>query len=218
MTKGGYSRAYLFEDDDELTLVDTGWDTDAHIILEYLASIDRSPTEIRHIALTHAHRSHLGGLATLAALSGAKVWCHETEAPIIRGDARAHPINLWPPLPVRLVPFRILSWLNLPKHQPWRELTYVGDREIGPLTVIHTPGHTPGHLAFVYRGSVLAAGDAVATWPRLGPGWPGFNLDERLYRASLWKLVQMAPQVVGPGHGDAIVAGAPELLLRLYLM
>ena len=37
--KGGYSRCYLFEDGDDLTLVDTGWDDDANGILKYLASI-----------------------------------------------------------------------------------------------------------------------------------------------------------------------------------
>ena len=34
--QGGYSRAYLFEDGDHLTLVDTLFDDDAHMIVEYL--------------------------------------------------------------------------------------------------------------------------------------------------------------------------------------
>jgi hypothetical protein len=45
-SQGGYSRAYLFEDGDQLTLVDTLWDEDAHMILEYLWSIGRTPGEI----------------------------------------------------------------------------------------------------------------------------------------------------------------------------
>ncbi len=78
--QGGYSRAYLFEDVDGLTLVDTLWDTDAHMILEYLWRIGRTPRDIKHIVMTHAHRSHLGGLATLKALSGATVHSHPEEA------------------------------------------------------------------------------------------------------------------------------------------
>ena len=72
------------------------------------------------------------------------------------------------------------------------------------MTVIHTPGHTPGHLVFSYRDSALAVGDAVATWPKFGPGWPGFNQDERQYRQSLRRVVELEPDVVCPGHGDAI--------------
>ena len=36
LSQGGYSRAYLFEDTHGLTLVDTLWDEDAHMILRYL--------------------------------------------------------------------------------------------------------------------------------------------------------------------------------------
>ncbi len=69
MRKGGYSQAYLFDDGHALTLVDTGWDDDGHSILNYLWKLGRTPDELAHIAITHAHRSHLGGLATLKRLA-----------------------------------------------------------------------------------------------------------------------------------------------------
>lgn len=209
LRKGGYSRSYLFEDDEDgtLTLVDTGWDDDAGAILRYLDDIGRSPAEISHIAMTHYHRSHLGGLARLARISGAEVSSHASEAPVIEGTRRAHPVALLPLRPLPLIPFRIISWTPLYKHVPWHVKRFLqeGD-EVGPLTVVHTPGHTAGHLAFRYRESVLVVGDAVATWPlRLSAGWPGFNRDDTEYRRSLVKLVRGRPDVVGPGHGDAIV-------------
>jgi glyoxylase-like metal-dependent hydrolase (beta-lactamase superfamily II) len=218
--KGGYSRSYLFEDDDAtLTLVDTGWDADAGIILRYLEDIGRSPSEIEHIALTHAHRSHLGGVKRLVELSGANVWCHATEAPIVEGREKAHPIRLWPPLPVRLIPFRIISWLPILKHRPAEvkpEHYVVEGERVGPLTVLHTPGHTEGHLAFRYGASVLAVGDAVATWPKkFSAGWPGFNRDNREYRQSLMRLVASDPDVVCPGHGDAIVHDTADRMRAL---
>ncbi len=214
--KGGYSRCYLFEQGDDLTLVDTGWDDDANMILKYLASIGRSPAQIRHIALTHAHRSHLGGLATLAGLSRAQVCCHFTEAPIVERRTIAHPIRLWPPRPLVLMPFRIASWLPVEPHTPWpvdRD-DLVDGSTVGPLTVVHTPGHTPGHLAFLY-GDVLVAGDAIATWPKFGPGWPGFNMDEARYQESLRRLISLKPRVVGPGHGEPIVDDAAREIRTL---
>jgi glyoxylase-like metal-dependent hydrolase (beta-lactamase superfamily II) len=216
--KGGYSRSYLFEDGDELTLVDTGWDDDPWMILRYLASIDRSPRQIKHIALTHAHRSHLGGLATLAKLSGATVWAHAAEAPIIERQRKARPIRLWPLFPARLIIFRAISWTPLFKHTPCtvaRKDLAEGSL-VGPLEAIHTPGHTEGHMAFYYRASsVMVVGDAVATWPAFMAGWPGFNLDEEQYRVSLVRLVEEAPDVVGPGHGPAIMENTQERLRTL---
>jgi glyoxylase-like metal-dependent hydrolase (beta-lactamase superfamily II) len=211
LRKGGYSRSYLFEDekDGTLTLVDTGWDDDAGAILRYLDDIGRSPAELSHIVMTHYHRSHLGGLARLARMSHAEVCSHKSEAPVIEGKQRARPIALWPPFPIRLILFRIISHTPLYKHVPYGVRRHLdgGDR-VGPLDVLATPGHTPGHLAFRYRESVLVVGDAVATWPlRLSAGWPGFNIDNDEYRVSLVKLVRLEPDVVGPGHGDAIVDG-----------
>jgi glyoxylase-like metal-dependent hydrolase (beta-lactamase superfamily II) len=212
--KGGYSRSYLFEDDEgKLTLVDTGWDADAGGILRYLDDIGRAPKEIEHIAITHAHRSHLGGVARLAELTGAKVMSHEAEAPIIARKERARPIRLWPLRPVKLLLFRVVSWLPILNHKRCEVDGYLNDLDtVGPLTVLHTPGHTPGHLVFRYRDSVLAVGDAVATWPKFGPGWPGFNRDERQYRKSLERVIELAPDVVCPGHGDPIVEDTAERL------
>src|SRR5918999_236779 len=217
--QGGFSRCYLFEGNNgRLTLVDTGWDAKATTILRYLDDIGRSPAQIEHIVLTHSHRSHLGGLAHLVELSGAKVSSHLAEAPVIEGRRKAHPIRLWPPYPPVLYMFRIASHLPILAHVPCevdKRNPLVEGSVIGPLTVLHTPGHTPGHLAFQYRNTLLVVGDAVATWPYFGAGWPGFNLDEDLYRRSLLRLVDRAPDVVCPGHGDAIVEDAARRVRRL---
>jgi glyoxylase-like metal-dependent hydrolase (beta-lactamase superfamily II) len=207
LPKGGYSKCYLFEGKgDSLTLVDTGWDADARLILGYLDDIGRSPEQITDIALTHAHRSHLGGVARLKELSHATVSCHANEAPIVSGARRAIPIALWPPRPVRLIPFRIISWLPIMKHVPCTVDRTIPDGEpVGPLKIIPTPGHTSGHLVFSYRDSVYAVGDAVATWPYFGAGWPGFNVDDAQYQDSLRGLIALRPRVVCPGHGEAIV-------------
>jgi glyoxylase-like metal-dependent hydrolase (beta-lactamase superfamily II) len=65
---GGRVHAYLFDSPHELTLVDTLFDTDARRVLDCIQRIGRSPGDLKHIAITHAHRSHLGGLAKLKQL------------------------------------------------------------------------------------------------------------------------------------------------------
>jgi glyoxylase-like metal-dependent hydrolase (beta-lactamase superfamily II) len=218
-TVGGYSRAYLFEEGDELTLVDTLYQDDAHFVIDYLWSIGRSPSDLTNIVLTHSHRSHIGGAARLRELSGAPVSCHVTEARVIEGYEGLPPVNWTPLRPLVLVPFRVLSHLHVPKHVPCIvDRTIIeGDRFGKSLEVLYVPGHTPGSLALRWRKRVLIVADAVLTWPSFGPGWPGFNLDERQFRRQLARLVNMNPEIVCPGHGLPIVEHTSERLAMLMV-
>jgi glyoxylase-like metal-dependent hydrolase (beta-lactamase superfamily II) len=215
--KGGRVHAYLFEHDGELTLVDTLFDDDGEGVLDCIRRIGRSPSDLKQIALTHAHRSHLGGLATLKRVSGATVCSHEWEADIIAGDRLAQPVSMRPRGPLSTYPMRIGLALGRPKHAPCpvdRPL-HEGDR-VGPLRVMHIPGHTPGHLAFHWeQRSALAVGDAIATWPRVDAGWPGFNLNEGQYRSSLERLAQIEAEVIAVGHGEPLTERASERVRAL---
>jgi glyoxylase-like metal-dependent hydrolase (beta-lactamase superfamily II) len=218
LSQGGYSRAYVFEDGDDLTLVDTLWDEDAHMILEYLWSIGRTASDIKHIVMTHAHRSHLGGLATLKALSGATVHSHAEEAPIIEGHRPAAKIPLTPLIPVQLIPFRVASQLGLQPHVPCTvdDRTLTEGSAVGSLRVLHMPGHTPGNLTLSWKGGrVLAVADIIMRWPSFSAGWPGFNRDEKQFRESLERVVELKPEIVCTGHGDPIWTKADRIATLL---
>src|ERR671929_2186354 len=104
----GYSHAYLLEDEETgLTLIDTLADTDARLVLEQLRKLGRSVTDLKHIVLTHGHRSHLGGLATLKRLSDATVYSHEWEADIIAGERKPQPVSLRPIPPLHTYTQRV---------------------------------------------------------------------------------------------------------------
>jgi glyoxylase-like metal-dependent hydrolase (beta-lactamase superfamily II) len=215
--KGGHVRAFLVDDGGELTLVDTLFEDDGRLVLEAIARLGRSPRDLKRIAVTHGHRSHLGGLAALRRASGATVYAHEFEADILSGDRRAQPVTLRPTQSLRLIPFQLGLRLNRPKHVPCPADETVSDGDaVGPLQVLHVPGHSPGHLGFLWpeRG-LLIAGDAVATWPELCPGWKPFNLNPRLQAESVRRMAALEPRVVGVGHGEAITAGASETMHEL---
>ena len=210
--KGGRVHAFLLDAGAELTLVDTLFEADARGVLEPIARIGRRVTDLKHIILSHGHRSHLGGLATLKRLSGATVYAHEWEADIVSGDRRAQPVTLRPTQSLRLWPFQVGLAIGRPKHAPCPvDRAIADDDQVGPLRVLHAPGHSPGHLAFHWaERKFLIAGDAIATWPEFGAGWKAFNLNEEEHRVSLRRLAEQDANVVGVGHGEPISTGGAD--------
>ena len=209
----GYVRAFLVEDGKDLTLIDTLGDDHPFLVLAAIRQLGRSITDLKRIWLTHAHFSHLCGLRALKRLSGATVASHQWEAGIISGERKAQRVSIVPKRPLRAYyPFQIGLALGLGDHKTCEvDEPLVDGHEAGGLTVMHTPGHTPGHLGFwSEKTKVLLSGDAIVTWPEVAAGWDSFTLDEQARRDSLRKMARLAPKKVGVGHGDPLTDNAAE--------
>ncbi len=206
---GGHVHAFLLDDGGSLTLIDTLFDTDGHRVLDYLKLLGRPVTDLKTIVLTHAHRSHLGGLTALKQASGATVLAHEWEADIIQGERQAQRISAIPRRPFKTyIPIQLGLALGIGVAPPCTVDRCVkdGDR-VGPLEVVFAPGHSPGHLAFYWDDrKALFAGDAIATWPELAPGWPALHLNPRQNRQSLIRMAKLDTDMVAVGHGEPIMS------------
>lgn len=217
--KAGYTKAFLIDDGEGLAVIDTFYDDDAQLFLDEIARIGRSPRDIKHILMTHGHRGHLGGLATLKRLSGAPVYGHEWEADIISGDRPMQNPSLFAFNPIQSWPITTIGQLvgrwNQHEGVPVDQLIDEGDK-VGPLEVLHTPGHTPGHLAFYWpERKALFTGDAFVTWPSIVPGWDSTMLNEPESWETLDRLTTLDVEVIGPGHGDSISENGSEILKTL---
>jgi glyoxylase-like metal-dependent hydrolase (beta-lactamase superfamily II) len=215
--KGGHVHAFLLETGRELSLVDTLFENDARLVLEAIAELGRKPADLKRIAITHGHRSHLGGVAALKRATGATVHAHVWEADIVAGDRRAQAVSILPHQSLKLIPFQLGLWLDRPRHAPCPvdELLTEG-QTFGPLHVLHAPGHSPGHLAFWWpERQFLIAGDGIATWPSLCAGWKAFNLNHAQHRASLARLAALDARIIGVGHGDPITERASDTVHEL---
>jgi glyoxylase-like metal-dependent hydrolase (beta-lactamase superfamily II) len=218
---GGYVRAFLIDDGNELTLVDTLLDAHGKLVLEELSAIGKRPQDITRIILTHAHQSHLGGLGALKAATGARVYSHVWEADVIEGRKKVQvppTTTLIPQKPFRIYILQVGFVLGLKMPPPCHVDENLKDGDhVGPLTVMHAPGHTPGSLAFYWpEKRALIAGDIVVTWPEIALGWPQITLDNRQNRESVGKLCDMVQaEVLCVGHGQPVIRGAAKLMRDL---
>src|SRR3990172_10495012 len=82
----GVGRAYLYQEADRLTLIDTGLPGSAERVFGAIERIGRRPEELRQIVITHHHPDHTGALAGVVERTGAQVPVHALDAPVVRGE------------------------------------------------------------------------------------------------------------------------------------
>lgn len=219
--EGGNVHCFLIEDTDgKFILLDTGYDDDGHIVRDELAAIGKGTCDIKLIALSHAHKSHISGLAELQRMSKAPVAAAEWEIPIIQGTKKAARVG-FPKFSQR--PRSLTVWklqvgltLGLGSHTPCEvhQRLKNGDK-VGPLEVIETPGHTPGSICLWYaERKILFAADTICTWPAPPGPWEGFTLDEDAYWRSIALLADLPAVTLCSGHGDP-VGDAQDVIRRL---
>ncbi len=168
--KAAFSKAVIVDDGHGFIVVDTLYDADAGDILDEIKRIGRTPADIKHIVLTHAHRAHLGGLATLKRLSGAPTYAHPWEADIISGDRGRQEPSFFVLTPIQTYPIIFFGRLTsaFTKHKPLAVDHMIGEGDhIGPLQVrAYAAATRPATWSSTGRSGVYSSpGDAVVTWP-----------------------------------------------------
>jgi len=202
VTRFGIVNVYLVREPDGLTLVDTGISTSADGIIAAAADLD---APIVRIALTHGHSDHVGSLDALAGKLGeAEVLAPERDAVFMAGDKSLTPEEAargklkggWPK--VKTKPAVLLA---------------PGDR-VGSLEVVATPGHTPGHVAFLdSRDRSVICGDAFHTlggttvtgklnWRFPLPAFATWSPELALESAKA--VAALEPTLLAPGHGAGL--------------
>jgi glyoxylase-like metal-dependent hydrolase (beta-lactamase superfamily II) len=202
ITRFGIVNAYLVDEDDGLTLIDTTLPRSAGAIRSAAARLGRP---IVRIALTHAHGDHIGSLDALAAaLPDAEVLISTRDARLLDKDKT--------PDPGEPADAKYRGSYPGAKTKPTR--TVAPGERIGSLEVVAAPGHTPGHVAFLdTRDRTLYCGDAfstlggVATSAKANPRFPlpavaTWHRPTEL--ASARALRALDPARLAPGHGKVV--------------
>lgn len=152
------------------------------------------------IFLTHSHWDHIGDCQTLREQWNTKVWIHQADVYRLT-DPMAH--TIWP------LPFDIPAVNDVTLYDITEPLgTTIVNSALGPLTILHTPGHTEGGVCIVDESQQRAfVGDTVFYGSIGRTDLPGGDYDE-LIESIRTKLFTLTDDVVCyPGHGPVTTIG-----------
>lgn len=208
----GRYQAYLWRDDDSITLIDTGEKGSGPAIAEALQQIGVAIEDVDNLVLTHFHDDHTGSAAEITSWGDVKVIAHALDAPVIRGERTGPPPNF-----VgfeRALHAQVAAGVQ--PAPPVRIDQEVRDGEVldfgGGARVISTPGHTDGSIAlYLPEHRVLITGDVAAEYQ--GDVMLGvFNLDSSEAAASFRRLAELDVDIACFGHGEPAVGDAQRRL------
>lgn len=185
------ANCYLVADEEtgRAIIIDPGDEPDR--ILEFCEGFD-----IQLIVLTHAHFDHAGAVAEIKEETGAQVVVHEQE--IATYSSITDQGAMWgfkvPPLPEPDI-----------KVKEGDEIVFGASK----LTVIHTPGHTPGGICLYSDEGIVITGDTLFAGSIGRTDFPGGSVSEM--RSSFRKLMGLPDDTaVFSGHGGATSIGTEK--------
>ena len=201
----GFVNMHLVVTDDGVVLVDTGLPRRSARIDKALHDIRKSIGEVRSILLTHHHVDHTGNVADLRTRSGARVFAHAADAPVITGAIRPEVTRPLMKLVARLMTAEPTKIDQL--------ITTDGSEPLPGFTAVHTPGHTRGHVSYMLDrdSGVLFAGDAAAGRKGgVGSAPRSAAVDLAELDRSVAKLASHDFEHAVFGHGQAVSGRAVE--------
>jgi hydroxyacylglutathione hydrolase len=143
--------------------------------------ISRAGLRIGRILITHGHFDHTGGCRELRDITGAPVWIHALDAPELGFPPDGH-------------------------------LFEGQEIDVGSLniSVIHTPGHSPGGVCFHANGAVFT-GDTLFAGSIGRTDFPGGD-HKRLIKNVVKKIFPLGDHLrVYPGHGPVTTIGKERM-------
>lgn len=192
---------WLVRSQEGFLLIDTGPPDLAGEMVDAVSSATNGQGP-KVVLLTHGHYNHAGGLSALRLAWNPPIASHPDETPFITGDrdyARVRSKN--PAYWLGSLLMETTPW-SIPNVQAVEQ-----DRTLFGLTVVHLPGHTPGHIGFFHKDDrAFICGDALMNVSgRLSRPFGLSTHDMRLAEESIRRLSERNFLHLFPSHGIPIL-------------
>ncbi|MGX7952324.1 subclass B3 metallo-beta-lactamase [Tsuneonella sp. HG249] len=188
------------------TLIDSGTDEGAKIVLANIRELGFDPKDVKTLLLSHEHYDHVGGMARLQVATGATIITAEAAAKVLRtgvpdpADPQAksgHPA--FPPVSGKIV--------TLDGANP----ILLGDWTFRP---IRTPGHTLGAMSWSWQDCEAAVCRSIVYVDSLNPiSSDGYRFSDHPelvagYRAGVAEVAAAPCDIVIAPHPGAVALRA----------
>ena len=217
--QGPLSNWVILYDDNEASLIDTGYPGDFEDLRASLQQLGRQLTGVTRVFITHAHTDHIGSAERLRRDYGATVYCLAEEAAHARREEN-HQVTVEEVTRHTHIP-EVRDWLTAALAAGGIDDVAIGEVQIveegvpgsGPMqpSPIRVPGHTPGNAVYLLAGTrILASGDSIVaghpTSTRGGPQMLDRMFHDNFEAASrnLDLLAGLGVDIVLPGHGPLL--------------
>ncbi|MCU1421746.1 MAG: fold metallo-hydrolase [Microbacteriaceae bacterium] len=202
--------AYLVVTPEGVTVIDAGLAGHWRDLVSELASLGRTPADVRGVILTHGDSDHIGFAERLRREYGVPVFVHAADAARAKGGPK--PANAKQTMKLGpLLGFLAYTVRKGGLRTTWlTEVVEIHDGDVldlpGAPRIIGMPGHSEGSIAvYVPVADAVFVGDALTTRDVLtgvkGPGPAPFTDEPHQALASLRAILPTGAKWVLPGHG-----------------
>lgn len=206
----GSVNTFLIEDNG-LTLVDTGFKNCRDKIFQAIRNGGKNPDNINQVILTHSHPDHSGSVADIKRTLGVPVYAHPDDAILMEAGIGGRLPHQPSPGLANWLLFRLFIKNSPNETEMCRINERIQDGDILPIAggiqVIHTPGHSKGHIALLLKTDrVLIGGDICANM--FGLDFSTVYEDRQLGVQSILKVSEHNFDKAVFGHGKPLTGGA----------
>lgn len=209
-------------------LVDCGYEETGVELEDALKTLNIDIKDLNGVVITHDDHDHLGGLNFLKQKNRKlKVFCGELEKDSVSGLVKSERLiqaeSLFDNLPNddRTWALDFIRQLKNVKRFNVDKVFKNNDVFENEIVVIHTPGHTKGHISLFYpKEGIFIAGDSVVIENgAFDIANPSFTLDMDQAIMSVEKIISLAPRKIICYHGgimDANIIENLKILISKY--